>query len=217
MLSKYTHVAYLGQPIKEEICWISNTGAKMLPNEEKLDPRVKRTRSLILGAFNDLLTEKSFDSISVQDMTDKAQINRATFYAHFEDKYALLDHWVQQQFRQEIETRVLDACHYTSENLRMLILTVCEFLAKVRSDCVQSQRQFEPMIEKQVKNQVYELLNLWLGKMNTSVSTEIPATVATWAIYGLASHWSHSRKRLPLEKFVDEALPLVAVNLEQFA
>ncbi len=189
----------------------------MLPNEEKLDPRVKRTRSLILGAFNDLLTEKSFDSISVQDVTDKAQINRATFYAHFEDKYALLDHWVQQQFRQEIETRVLDACHYTSENLRMLILTVCEFLAKVRSDCVQSQRQFEPMIEKQVKNQVYELLNLWLGKMNTSVSTEIPATVATWAIYGLASHWSHSRKRLPLEKFVDEALPLVAVNLEQFA
>jgi AcrR family transcriptional regulator len=189
----------------------------MLPNEEKLDPRVKRTRSLILGAFNDLLTEKSFDSISVQDVTDKAQINRATFYAHFEDKYALLDHWVQQQFRQEIETRVLDACHYTSENLRMLILTVCEFLAKVRSDCVQSQRQFEPMIEKQVKNQVYELLNLWLGKMNTSVSTEIPATVATWAIYGLASHWSHSRKRLHLEKFVDEALPLVAVNLEQFA
>ena len=77
----------------------------MLPNEEKLDPRVRRTRSLILQSFNDLLAEKSFDSISVQDVTDKAQINRATFYAHFEDKYALLDYWVQQQFRQEIEAR----------------------------------------------------------------------------------------------------------------
>ena len=189
----------------------------MLPTEEKLDPRVKRTRNLILGSFNDLLAEESFDSISVQDVTEKAQINRATFYAHFEDKYALLDYWVQQQFRHEIETRVLDACHYTPDNLRTLILTVCEFLSKVRTDCVQSQRQFEPMIEKQVKNQVYELLNLWLGKMNTTVSTEIPATVATWAIYGLASHWSHAKKRPALEKFVDEALPLVAVNLEQFA
>lgn len=185
--------------------------------EEKLDPRVKRTRSLILRAFSELLAEKSFDSISVQDVTDKAEINRATFYKHFVDKYALLDQWVQQQFRREIEARVLDACHYTPDNLRILILTVCEFLATVRTDCVQSQRQFEPMIEKQVKNQVYELLNLWLGKMNTSVSTEIPATVAAWAIYGLASHYSHSKKRPALEKFVDEAFPLVAVNLEQFA
>ena len=189
----------------------------MLPNEEKLDPRVKRTRNLILGSFNGLLAEKSFDAISVQDVTEKAQINRATFYKHFVDKYDLLDRWVQQQFRQEIETRVLDACHYTPDNLRTLILTVCEFLSNVRSDCVQSQRQFEPLIEKQVKNQVYELLNLWLGKMKTPISTEIPATVAAWAIYGLASFYSHSKKRPVLEKFVDEALPLVAVNLEQFA
>jgi AcrR family transcriptional regulator len=201
----------------------------MLPKskqEEKLDPRVKRTRNLILGSFNGLLTEKSFDSISVQDVTEKAEINRATFYKHYVDKYALLDEWVQQQFRQEIESRVLDACHYTPENLRILILTVCEFVSRVRSDCAQSQRQFEPLIEHRVKNQIYELLNVWLGKMNTSVSTEIPATVASWAIYGLASHWSHStlfraggaRKKHPaLETFVDEALPLVAVNLEQFA
>ena len=189
----------------------------MLQKEEKLDPRVKRTRNLILGAFNDLLAEKSFDAISVQDVTEKAQINRATFYKHFVDKYELLDRWVERQFRHEIETRVLDACHYTSDNLRVLILTVCEFLSKVRTDCAQSQRQFEPMIEKQVKNQVYELLNIWLRKMNPPISTEIPATVAAWAIYGIASYWSTSRKRAPLEKFVDEALPLVAVNLEQFA
>lgn len=186
--------------------------------DEKLDPRVKRTRNLILQSFSELLAEKSFDAISVQDVAGKAQINRATFYKnHFVDKYALLDYWVEVQFRQEIETRVLDACHYTPENLRILILTVCEFLSKVRSDCVQSQRQFEPLIEKQVKNQIYELLNVWLRKMNSPVSTEIPATVATWAIYGLASHWSHAKKRPALETFVDEALPLVAVNLEQFA
>jgi len=194
----------------------------MSPNpheyEEKLDPRVKRTRSLILQSFSALLAEKSFDAISVQDVTERAQINRATFYKkHFVDKYALLDYWVQQQFRHEIETRVLDACHYTPENLRTLILTVCEFLSKMRSDCAQSQRQFEPLIESQVKNQVYQLLMVWLGKMNPPVSTEIPATVATWAIYGLASLYSHTKKRPALEKFVDEALPLVAVNLEQFA
>jgi hypothetical protein len=52
---------------------------------------------------------------------------------------------------------------------------------------------------------------------NSNFSTELPATVATSAIYGLASHYSHRKKRPALDKFVDEALPLVAVNLEQFA
>ena len=74
----------------------------MLPTDEKLDPRVKRTRGLILGAFESLLAEKNFESISVQDVTEKAQINRATFYAHFEDKYALLNYSITQMFRQEI-------------------------------------------------------------------------------------------------------------------
>ena len=89
----------------------------MSPNpkelEEKLDPRVKRTRSLILQAFEQLLAEKGFESISVQDVTDKAEINRATFYKHFVDKYALLDYTIKELFKKEIEKRRLDACHYT--------------------------------------------------------------------------------------------------------
>ena len=185
--------------------------------DERLDPRVKRTRNLILQSFGGLLAEKSFDAISVQDITERAQINRATFYAHFEDKYALLDYSITQLFRQELDKRTLNACHYTPENLRVLILTVCEFLSRLHTDCAQPHPQFESLVETQIKKQIYDLLTLWLTQVKTSISTEIPVTVATWAIYGLASFWSHSKKRPALEKFVDEALPLVAVNLEQFA
>jgi AcrR family transcriptional regulator len=85
--------------------------------EEKLDPRVKRTRSLILQAFGELLAAKGSETISVQDVTDKAEINRATFYRHFVDKYALLDYTIKELFRKEIEKGTLDACHYTPENL----------------------------------------------------------------------------------------------------
>ena len=60
--------------------------SKPLEPNEKLDPRVKRTRGLILQAFGEILAEKGFHSLSVQDITEKAGINRATFYAHFEDK-----------------------------------------------------------------------------------------------------------------------------------
>ena len=190
----------------------------MLPNpEEKLDPRVKRTRGLILQSVETLLAEKSFDAITVQDITDMAEINRATFYAHFEDKYALLEFFIRQQFMQEIEKRVLNACHYTPDNLRILILAVCEFLSHLKTGCAQPQNQFEPLVEKQIKAQIQELLTVWLNKMDAPASAEIPVTVATWSIYGLASYWSNSKQRIPLDSFVSEALPLVAVNLEQFA
>ncbi len=190
----------------------------MLPiPDEKLDPRVKRTRGLILQSFESLLAEKNFESVSVQDVTDKAKINRATFYAHFQDKYALLDHSISQMFRQEIEKRTLNACHYTPDNLRNLILVVCEFLARLHTDCVQPHNQFESLVESTIKRQIFELLSYWLKQTKSKTSAELPATVATWAIYGLASLYSHTKKRPALEKFVDEALPLVAVNLEQFA
>ena len=185
--------------------------------EEKLDPRVKRTRSLILRSFEALLAEKGFETISVQDVTDKAEVNRATFYAHFTDKYALLDYSISQMFRLEIEKRMLDACHYTPENLRSLILAVCDFLSHMHSECAQPHQHFESLTEGTIKNILFELLTHWLKQTGTKISTDIPATVATWAIYGLASHYSHLKKRPALEKFVDEALPLVAVNLEQFA
>lgn len=185
--------------------------------EEKLDPRVKRTRGLILRSFESLLAVKGFETISVQDVTDKAEINRATFYAHFQDKYALLDYSISQMFRHEIEKRTLNACHYSPENLRNLILAVCEFLSNMHSECAQPHQQFESLTEGTVKKIIFDLLSYWLKQTNTKLSTDIPATVATWAIYGLASLYSHNKKRPALEKFVDEALPLVAVNLEQFA
>ena len=185
--------------------------------EEKLDPRVKRTRSLILRSFESLLTEKGFETISVQDVTDKAEVNRATFYAHFHDKYELLDYSISQMFRQEIEKRTLNACHYTPDNLRNLILAVCDFLSNMHSECAQPHQQFESLTEGTIKNILFELLSHWLKQTGTKISTDIPATVATWAIYGLASFYSHNKKRPALDKFVDEALPLVAVNLEQFA
>ena len=189
----------------------------MLPTLEKTDPRIKRTRNLILHAFDELLAEQNFENISVQEVTDRAQINRATFYAHFQDKYALLDYSIAQMFRQEIEKRTLNVCHYSLDNLRNLILAVIEFLSRLHRDCAQPHQQFEALVEVQIKQQVYALLSHWLEQASPPITIEIPATVATWAIYGLASHYSHNKKNLPLDQFVDEALPLVAVNLNQFA
>ena len=55
-----------------------------------VDRRVQRTRQLLLDALLALILEKDFDSVTVQNVIDRANVGRSTFYAHFQDKEHLL-------------------------------------------------------------------------------------------------------------------------------
>jgi AcrR family transcriptional regulator len=54
------------------------------------DRRVRRTRELLRNAFLSLLAEKGYDRMTVQDILDRADVGRSTFYAHYRDKEDLL-------------------------------------------------------------------------------------------------------------------------------
>jgi len=56
----------------------------------KLDPRVTRTRKMLRDALVALLEEKSYDRITIADITNRATVNRKTFYLHYETKDHLL-------------------------------------------------------------------------------------------------------------------------------
>lgn len=186
----------------------------MLPNpEEKLDPRVRRTRQYLEEAFLELLEEKGFQAVTVQEITQRAGVNRATFYAHFPDKYALLDHTIRQLFRAEIEKRVLNACHFSLGNLKLLVVAVCEFVVQANSHCTPPQPQFESLVETQVKNELQLLLQHWMENEASSPDPETASVAASWAIYGLALQWSRDKDRVPAEEFAGKVLPLIASNL----
>ncbi|MBJ7993652.1 TetR/AcrR family transcriptional regulator [Bacillus mycoides] len=57
---------------------------------KKADLRIIRTKKFIYDAFIKLIAEKGYDAITIQDITDEALINRATFYSHYRDKQDLL-------------------------------------------------------------------------------------------------------------------------------
>lgn len=62
------------------------------------DLRVRRTRKLLMQALIDLTIEKGFSALTVQDIADRAMINRATFYRHYLDKYDLLDKYMTEVY-----------------------------------------------------------------------------------------------------------------------
>jgi AcrR family transcriptional regulator len=57
---------------------------------EQTDLRVRRTQANLREALLDLIEEKGFDAVTVGDIAERAMVNRATFYRHYPDKYALV-------------------------------------------------------------------------------------------------------------------------------
>ncbi|MBU5272210.1 TetR/AcrR family transcriptional regulator [Staphylococcus caprae] len=57
----------------------------------KEDRRIRKTKSSIKKAFTTLLQNKDLDKITIRDITSEADVNRGTFYLHYEDKYMLLN------------------------------------------------------------------------------------------------------------------------------
>ncbi len=55
-----------------------------------LDRRIQRTRQVLQDALLALILEKGFDAVTVQDVIDRANVGRSTFYTHFQDKEDLL-------------------------------------------------------------------------------------------------------------------------------
>jgi AcrR family transcriptional regulator len=190
----------------------------MLATTIRIDPRVTRTRKLLLDAFVSLHAEKAFDDITVQDIATRATVNRATFYAHFVDKYALVDELIRAGFTQVLQLRMATPALSTEEHLRRLLLAVCDFWTALHGQCKHSYRMFDSLVEAQVKAQLREqvrsvMLARSAPRSHSHPRVELLATIISWAIYGAALEWSQRPGGQSAEAFVAEALPLIAASI----
>jgi AcrR family transcriptional regulator len=99
------------------------------PETETTDPRILRSRRMLMDSMAKLLIKKAFEDISIQEIADDATLNRATFYLHYPDKHALLQAMTGSRFRDLIERRAIT---FTDCNgaLRAIALGVCDYLAE---------------------------------------------------------------------------------------
>ncbi|THF83337.1 TetR/AcrR family transcriptional regulator [Cohnella fermenti] len=69
----------------------------------KVDRRILKTQEALKKAVIELMTEKNFDDITIQEIADRANVNRGTIYLHYQDKYDLLDQLIETLLREMCE------------------------------------------------------------------------------------------------------------------
>ena len=178
---------------------------------QKLDPRIRRTRGLLQDALKRLLETKEFDKITIQDIAEAATLNRATFYAHYPDKFALLEELIRVNFLQLLECRKIRFDGSCATAFHPIVLAVCDYLAELQKSRASKQRQFEAFVEGTVIDQIRIILMDGYKKHPTEGTNnpELIAATASWAIYGAAKQWVNTPERVPAEEFVATAVNLV--------
>ncbi|MGB8212523.1 MAG: TetR/AcrR family transcriptional regulator [Anaerolineales bacterium] len=106
---------------------------KVHSDNKKIDPRIERTREALRAALMALIEEKGFDAISVQDITERAGLNRATFYLHYRDKQDLLIRTSEAEFdRLVAEAGPIDRGNLTFQKPPQQVVILFQHLAKNR-------------------------------------------------------------------------------------
>jgi AcrR family transcriptional regulator len=188
------------------------TGITEFTPEKSVDPRILRTRKLLQQALVKLMKVKEFDAVSVQDIAEAATINRATFYDHYTDKFALLECTVGSRFNDLLAERGVNFNGSCSSALKAIVLGVCDFVASAQLLCSDRPGQMEPHMESAIIAVVRRMLLEGLEKHPSiqSISPQMIATTASWAIYGAAKEWVQTPNRPPSSEIVDTVVTLIS-------
>jgi AcrR family transcriptional regulator len=188
--------------------------------ETRVDPRVKRTLKLLQRAFAELMAEKDFENLTVQDIVDRAEINRATFYLHFEDKFALLSYLVREAMRESIARRPIDERGFTPGNVRLLAEATVEFFEHYK--CHPSDRDTTRMlVALDVQQYLYDVLLEWIENARMSgaresVSPEGAAMTLSFVMAGLPLRRGRNNRAGLTDDQVDQMLEFLEPSLRAY-
>jgi AcrR family transcriptional regulator len=186
-------------------------------NEKITDRRIQRTRQLLLHALSALILEKGYEAMTVQDVIDRANVGRSTFYAHFQDKEDLLLRGVEMLWA-ELEKHIRNAIP-TEETVWNLSLSMFQH--------AQGQRLlYKALVGKQGGNValkhiqkhlyllVYEHLQLAMSKKNTTFPPEILAQHFVSSFISLLTWWLDNDTHYSAEQMNNFYRQLIECSLE---
>lgn len=135
-----------------------------------MNVRITQTKQSLINAFFQLVSEKDFEKITIADITQKALVNRATFYSHFNDKYELLDYIIGDSASAAIEEFTSGRVKFDQDSMYQLVLGVCYFYQQPKIQCRSS---YVGLVVPQLKEKMIKELNLYLTKCLENTLSDI--------------------------------------------
>jgi AcrR family transcriptional regulator len=183
--------------------------------DTKVDPRILRTRKLLMDAFANLTLRKDFKDITIKDITDGATVNRATFYAHFEDKYELMETCISDNILEKIGRCLLNYDTINPETISNIFMVLIKFRAELEKDlpaqCRRSINLFSSVYESKIKMVLENMFQTILGKQYTHLdvnSIKVGAAILSASIYGATLDWKQNSS-LSAEQYIQLAIPFI--------
>lgn len=124
------------------------------------DPRAKRTHKLLQEALIELTVQKGFSAVAVSDITKHAGVNRATFYRHYEDKFDLLNQYVQRVYKlleAPPEDRSPQSSEVNTRQMQLGLITIFEHIhANAKFYRVMLGKNGDPRFAEKIRQYVRE-------------------------------------------------------------
>ena len=152
----------------------------------KEDLRIVRTRKLLSNTLLGMMEEESIEKISVIDLCSKAMVNRATFYAHFEDKYHLLS-FALEELKDELYGEFTKDSKATTPNdmMRLLVSMAVEFFNEERGHVSRIlARNRNGKVIATVQDSIAQSLRYQLSKFRDSYEIKVPIHILASFIAG---------------------------------
>lgn len=145
------------------------------------DPRALRTRKLLIEAFQQLIRIKNFEQITVKDITELATVNRATFYAHFVDKFELLDTVLGEQLKEIMASHFHCHSKLDEETIQRMFVSIISVHQQMATSCRRSYNSLNAIIEEKVKEMLIQFI---LPMLPADSHQKTKAMMFSWALYG---------------------------------
>lgn len=185
------------------------------PEAATLDPRIVRTRHLLQDSLSKLLKQKSFEEISVQDIADAATVNRATFYDHYQDKFALLRCMVGRRFHEMLAERQVAFDGTCRTELKPAVVAVCDYVLDLMGPA--GDRKIEPHMESAIIGVLQWMFTCDEGGRSRELAKpgDMAAAAAAWAIYGAARQWAQQENHSPSAEIAEAIAEMVGPMLHR--
>ena len=195
-----------------------------MPKElKKLDPRVIRTRQMLRDALVSLIAEKGFDALTVQDIADRATLNRATFYLHYQDKHELLINSLRDaidELMADIGPTAANGQLVFDGSLRPIVGVFDHVAQHARFYRVMMGAAGVPAFIAGVRDYIAEITLQWLMVLQpapekSAVPLDIVANSLSWSLLGVLIWWlEHDLPHSP-EYMADQFHQLMTLGVPQ--